>query len=141
LQPRLPDASGGQPSRAPEPAATEAPASQAPASQAALRLVASRPMWDGGAFVQHSPSLASLHPPVELRANPEDLRRLGIVPGSRARADAPGRQAGVVVTAIGDADVPAGTVVLPFNLPGGGAGQLIDASSPVTEISLEKLEG
>jgi hypothetical protein len=98
-------------------------------------------MWDGGAFVQHSPSVASLSPADELRANPEDLGRLGIAPGSQARATAPGRQAGVLVTVIGDTGVPAGTVVLPFNVPGGGAGQLIKASSPVTEISLENLEG
>ncbi|HXW81427.1 MAG TPA: NADH-quinone oxidoreductase subunit NuoG, partial [Acidimicrobiales bacterium] len=131
LQLQPPDATSPQPSQS----------SQEPRAQSSLRLVTSRPMWDAGAFVQHSPSLASLHPPVELRANPEDLERLGVEPGTRARASARGRQASVVVTAVADAGVPAGTVVLPFNLPGGGAGQLIGAPSPVTEISLEKLEG
>ena len=98
-------------------------------------------MWDGGAFVQHSPSVASLYPPLELRANPDDLGRLGVAQASRVRVSAEGKQASVVVTAIGDPLVPSGTVVLPFNLPGDGAGLLIDASAAVTEISLEKLEG
>ena len=52
--------------------------------------MASRPMWDGGAFVQRSPSLASLHPPLELRVNPDDLARLGMEhgqPGAGQRSD------------------------------------------------------
>jgi NADH-quinone oxidoreductase subunit G len=126
-----------QPADAPQ---AQAPQAQALQAQASLLLATSRPMWDGGAFVQHSPSLASLHPPVELRVNPADLARLGMEPGGAARATARSGRAGVVVTAIADAGVPAGTVVMPFNLPGGGAGQLIDAASPVTEVSLEKLE-
>ncbi len=134
LQPRAPATAP-----VPTPAKGEGPNEQS--SQAPLRLVATRPMWDGGAFVQHSPSVASLYPPLELRANPDDLGRLGVAHASRVRVSAKGKQASVVVTAIGDSRVPMGTVVLPFNLPGDGAGLLIDASAAVTEISVEKLEG
>ena len=134
LQPRAPAA-------APVPAPATREGLDEQSSQPPLRLVATRPMWDGGAFVQHSPSVASLYPPLELRANPDDLGRLGVAQASRVRVSAEGKQASVVVTAIGDPLVPSGTVVLPFNLPGDGAGLLIDASAAVTEISLEKLEG
>ncbi len=134
LQPRAPAA-------APVPAPATREGLNEPTSQPPLRLVATRPMWDGGAFVQHSPSVASLYRPLELRANPDDLGRLGVAQASRVRVSAEGKQASVVVTAIGDPLVPSGTVVLPFNLPGDGAGLLIDASVAVTEISLEKLEG
>jgi NADH-quinone oxidoreductase subunit G len=104
-----------------------------------LRLVASRPMWDGGVFVQHSPSLAQLHPPLQLRVNPADLAGLGLEPASYVRANAgPGRS--LVVTAVADAAVPAGTAILPFNLPGGGAGELIDGLAGYNEVKLEKLE-
>jgi NADH-quinone oxidoreductase subunit G len=104
-----------------------------------LRLVASRPMWDGGALVQHSPSLASLHPPLELRANPEDLARVGIEAAAQVRVSS--RRGSIVVTAMPDSGVPMGTAVLPFNLPGGGAGDLIDAGSAHTEVRLGHAEG
>jgi hypothetical protein len=41
------------------------------------------------------------------------------------------------VAAVADAGVAAGTAVLPFNLPGGGANSLIDASAPYTELTVE----
>ena len=97
-------------------------------------------MWDGGAFVQFSPSLAQLHPALQLRVNPGDLARLGVENGSFVRIDpGPGR-AGMVATAMADATVRDGTAVLPFNLPGGGAGNLIDALAPHTEITLGPVE-
>jgi hypothetical protein len=106
-----------------------------------LRLVASRPMWDGGAFVQHSPSVGALAPPLELRAHPDDLAQLGMTHTSRARVSAPSSgRAGLLVTIMADPSVARGTAVLPFNLPQGGAGQLIDALADYTEISLEKVD-
>jgi NADH-quinone oxidoreductase subunit G len=109
------------------------------AAQPALRLIARRPMWDGGAFVQHSPSLAGLHPPMEIRVSPEDLGRFGVRPASYVRASArAGRR--LLVVAVADATVAAGTAVLPFNLPEGGAGELIDALANHTDVTLEKAE-
>ncbi len=105
-------------------------------SQHSLRLVASRPMWDGGTFVQFSPSLAQLHPALQLRVNPGDLARLGVEVGSFVRVSAGTGRAGVVAIAVADGNVRDGTAVLPFNLPGGGAGDLIDAIAPYTEITL-----
>jgi NADH-quinone oxidoreductase subunit G len=111
----------------------------AAANERTLRLVASRPMWDGGALVQRSPSLASLHPALELRANPEDLARFGMKPGTQVRVSS--QRGSVVVTATPDPSIPTGIAVLPFNLPGGGAGELIDASAPHTDVRLGHAEG
>jgi anaerobic selenocysteine-containing dehydrogenase len=91
-------------------------------------------MWDGGALIQRSPSLASLHPPLELRANPEDLDRFGMKPATQVRVSS--QRGSVVVTAMPDPSIPTGIAVLPFNLPGGGAGELIDASAPHTDVRL-----
>ncbi len=38
-----------------------------------------------------------------------------------------------------DARVAPGSAVLPFNLPGGGAGSLINASAAYTELALEQV--
>jgi NADH-quinone oxidoreductase subunit G len=108
-------------------------------SERTLRLVVSRPMWDGGALIQRSPSLASLHPPLELRANPEDLARFGMKPATQVRVSS--QRGSVVVTAVPDPSIPVGIAVLPFNLPGGGAGELIDASAPHTDVRLGHAEG
>lgn len=102
---------------------------------APLRLVASRPMWDGGVLVQRSPSLAALHPPLVLALNPYDLARLGAGPAGQVRART--KRGSLVVAAVADPRVPVGVAVLPFNLPGGGAGALIDASRPYTELTVE----
>ncbi len=104
-----------------------------------VRLVASRPMWDGGVLVQRSPSLAALHPPLALAVNPADLDRLGAGPDKKVRVST-GRGT-IVVVAVADAAVLPGTAVLPFNLPAGDSGTLIDASAPYTELTVEHVRG
>jgi hypothetical protein len=42
---------------------------------------------------------------------------------------------------VADEHVAAGSAVLPFNLPGGGAGSLIDASAAYTELAVEAVGG
>ncbi len=122
------------------------PAPPAPAAElgpggdgSALRLVASRPMWDGGVLVQRSPSLAALHPPLALRLNPADLARLGHGPVGDVKVST--RRGSVVVAVVADARVAPGSAVLPFNLPGGGAGTLIDASAAYHELTVEAVSG
>jgi NADH-quinone oxidoreductase subunit G len=102
-----------------------------------LRLVASRPMWDGGALVQRSPSLAALHPPLALRAHPDDLSHLGGGELGQVRVSTP--RGSLVVPVVADARVTPGSAVLPFNLPEGGAGWLIDASAAYTEVTVEQV--
>ena len=103
----------------------------------ALRLVASRPMWDGGVLVQRSPSLAGLHPPLAVRVNPADLSHIGTGPVGEVRITT--ARGSVVVPVVPDARVAPGSAVLPFNLPQGGAGSLIDASTDYTELTVEQV--
>jgi NADH-quinone oxidoreductase subunit G len=136
-------------SPAPAGAASPAPSAAPSAARASgdnhggngrgLRLVASRPMWDGGVLVQRSPSLAGLHPPLALRVNPEDLSRLG--DGHVGEVKVSTARGSVVVPAVADDHVAAGSAVLPFNLPGGGAGSLIDASAAYNELTVEPVGG
>jgi NADH-quinone oxidoreductase subunit G len=99
-----------------------------------VRLVTSRPMWDGGVLVQRSPSLAALHPALVLALSPADLARLAPATAGKVRVTT--SRGSLEVAVVEDATVPVGTAVLPFNLPGGGAGALIDAAAPFTELTV-----
>jgi anaerobic selenocysteine-containing dehydrogenase len=99
-----------------------------------VRLVTSRPMWDGGVLVQRSPSLAALHPALALALSPADLARLAPATAGMVRVTT--SRGSLEVAVVEDATVPVGTAVLPFNLPGGGAGALIDAAAPFTELTV-----
>jgi NADH-quinone oxidoreductase subunit G len=123
----------------PPPPAVRASGDDGSGNGRGLRLVASRPMWDGGVLVQRSPSLAGLHPPLALRVNPQDLSHLG--DGHVGEVKVSTARGSVVVPAVADDHVAAGSAVLPFNLPGGGAGSLIDASAPYTELTVEPVGG
>lgn len=90
--------------------------------------------------MQRSPSLSQLYPALELRVNPEDLARIGVGNGSYVRITGAAQRPSLVATAVADPAVRDGTAVLPFNLPGGGAGELIDAASSHIEITVEKGE-
>jgi NADH-quinone oxidoreductase subunit G len=103
-----------------------------------LRLVTSRPMWDGGVLVQRSASLAALHPPFTLALNPDDFARLVGDGDTTVRVSS--RRGSMVSTAVADARVAPGTALLPFNLPGRSAGSLVDASAPWTEVKVERVE-
>ncbi len=107
-----------------------------------LRLVATRRLYDRGAAMEASPSLAQLVGPARALANPSDLARLGIAPGERVRVTSPRGQ--VTLSAEGDAGVPKGVLVVDFNLaePDGApnaAAALIDASGVVNDVRLETL--
>jgi anaerobic selenocysteine-containing dehydrogenase len=101
----------------------------------ALRLLATRTLWDAGTLVQRAPHLAALHPEPRLRVNPAELDRLGVVSGDRVRV-VTGR-ASVVMDVVGDRAVPRGTASMYFGLPGPGPADLIDTTLPVIDIRLE----
>jgi NADH-quinone oxidoreductase subunit G len=107
-------------------------------ASAALRLVTRRPMWDGGTLQQMSPSLSGLHPPFALALHPEDIGRLGVATGASVRVST--ERASLVTPVVDDPAVPTGIAVLPFNLPEGSAGALVDASLPCTEVTVGQLE-
>jgi NADH-quinone oxidoreductase subunit G len=119
------------------------PAPEVPAVDSySLRLVASRRLYDGGAAVGGSPSLAPLVPEALARANPYDLDRLGAATGDRVRVRS--ARGTLELPAEADAAVPRGVVAIDFNLPSAdgeanAAANLIDAAAAVTEVRLESL--
>jgi NADH-quinone oxidoreductase subunit G len=102
-----------------------------------LRLVATRSLYDGGTLVQESKALRNLPPDLTVRVNPYDLDRLGAKTGDQLRLHSP--RTSLVVKAVADSGVPRGSAALPFNLPNGGAGDLIDATQPVTDVRIENV--
>jgi len=118
---------------------TDDAAHVAPADSYALRLVATRRLYDAGSSVTGSPSLTPLVPPLVARANPYDLDRLGLAAGDEATVRA-GRGS-VRLPVAPDRGVPRGVLVVDFNLPGGGAANvaasLIDVTAVVNDVRLE----
>jgi anaerobic selenocysteine-containing dehydrogenase len=102
-----------------------------------LRLVSGRRLYDNGTLIQHSPHLAPLAKSAPLLVNPSDLDRLGLPDGGRLRLHGAGGT--LTVDSRPDAGVPKGSVYLAFNLPGEQAAELIDATSPVTDVRLETI--
>ena len=124
--------------RRPVPAAVSVP----PPDHYSLRLVSTRRLYDNGAAVVASPSLAALVPSATALANPSDLARLGVGPGDRVRVSSPRGE--LTVVAAGDSGVPKGVLVVEFNLgsghsPANAAASLIDATSVVNEVRLDAL--
>jgi NADH-quinone oxidoreductase subunit G len=115
------------------------PARQAPPVDAySLRLVAVRTLYDAGALVTHSPSLAALATGPCLRANPADLGRMGVKTGDRVRVSSSRKS--LVLDVAADARVLRGSAVLAFNAPGHGAADLIDATLPITDLRVETVK-
>jgi NADH-quinone oxidoreductase subunit G len=114
-----------------------------PADSYALRLVASRRLYDAGSSVTGSPSLTPLVPTLVARTNPYDLDRLGAHTGDRVRVRS--ARGALELGAEADVTVPRGVVAIDFNVPGGATAPrnavatLIDSRSPVTDVRLESL--
>ena len=114
----------------------------APAANAAgdgLRLVSRRTMWDGGTQVQASEHLANLAPEAAIRLHPTVLAEMGAAEGEKVRIRS--NRGTLTLPALPDPSLPPGTAVLPWNLPGGRAGDLIDCSAVVTTVTVEASGG
>src|SRR6202042_3734243 len=102
-----------------------------PAHNYALRLVATRRLYDAGSSVTGSPSLTPLAPPLVVRANPYDLDRLG--PPTPARVRLRSARGERVLPAESDSAIPRGAVSVDFNVavgpgtPGNAVATLIDS--------------
>ena len=137
-----PDAPAGRPAASP-PAALGLPTefagpSVAPAAPGALRLVTTRRLYDDGALVEASESLAGLAGAAVARLHPEDHARAGVADGGRLRLRS-GRGE-LLLDAVADPVVPPGVVQVPFNLDGddgAGASALVDAGAAVTDVTVE----
>jgi len=101
-----------------------------------LRLVASRLMYDDGVALRNSPSSRGLARSVALRLNPADFDKIGVDRGTVVRAES---AVGKLLIAVEpDPGVPAGSAALPWLAHGAPANTLIDASSTVTEVRVER---
>jgi NADH-quinone oxidoreductase subunit G len=124
-------------------AASGEPVHVPPADNYALRLVASRRLYDAGSSVTGSPSLTPLVPALTARANPYDLDRLGAKTGDRVRVRS--ARGELVLAAEADDGIPRGVVSVDFNVPAGpdvpgnAVATLIDSRSGVTDVRLESM--
>ncbi len=101
----------------------------------ALRLVAGRRLYDAGRTVSASPSLAGLVPETALRVHPQEISRIGVADGDPVRITTSRGTQTLALT--GDTTVPLGVAVMAFNLGGVGVGDLVDATSVVTDLRVE----
>ncbi len=104
-----------------------------------LRLVTRRTMWDGGTHVQAQEQLAGLAPAPVVRLNPAVLAELGAADGEKVVLRS--ARAKLRLPASADPRLPADTAVLPWNLPGARAGDLIDSTTVVTTVTVEASGG
>jgi anaerobic selenocysteine-containing dehydrogenase len=67
------------------------------------------------------------------------LADLGVAHGEKVTIRS--RRGSLTAAALADPAVPAGSAVLPWNLPGARAGDLIDSSLAVTEVTVSVPNG
>jgi len=104
----------------------------------AVRLSSGRRLYDGGAAVEASESLAPLAGSAVARLHPSELERAGAQSGDRLKLRS--ARGELVLEAHGDHGLPTGVVWVPFNLEGddeAGVSALIDATAAVTDVRLE----
>jgi assimilatory nitrate reductase catalytic subunit len=99
--------------------------------------VSRRTLWDGGTQVQAVPALAGLYPDACLTVHPSVLAAIGAAEGEPVRVSS--ARGLLVLPARSDRTLPARSVLLPWNLPGGRAGDLIDAAAPFTEVTVTEV--
>jgi anaerobic selenocysteine-containing dehydrogenase len=86
-------------------------------------------------MLQHSPSMAKLAGPAVMRVNPLDFERLGVGAGDDVKVSS--ARGSMTIRVEVDGAVPRGSATVAFNHDGVSASDLIDASSPVTDIRVE----
>lgn len=102
-----------------------------------MRLSAGRTLYDNGRTVASTPALRALIPAQTLRVNPSEISRVGVADGESVRVST--ARGSLVLSLTGDANVPAGVAVMPFNIGETGVGDLVDVSLVVTDLRLETL--
>ena len=99
-----------------------------------FRLIVTRSMYDQGVFNAHSQSLKGLTPDSFLGFEPTDFAALGVEKGQEVEVLGP--KGSVTLPARPDSKVAKGTVHIGFNHAGFDASELIDASMPVTDLTV-----
>ena len=93
-------------------------------------------MYDQGVGPQNSPSSAHLAAPTAVRLNPADFDALGVASGTTVRVAT--ARGSVAAPAVSDAGVPKGTAAMVFNQDNASAAALIDVSTRVTAVRVER---
>ena len=101
------------------------------------RLVVSRKLYDRAVSTAMSPSIAGLAIGSGAHIHPLDLDRVGVPDGAEVKIV--GVKGSVVRPLIADATVQRGTIWAPFNQAGADVTALIESTSPVTDIRIERL--
>jgi NADH-quinone oxidoreductase subunit G len=102
-----------------------------------FRLVVSRKLYDRAVGTAMSPSIAKLTVGAGARVHPLDLPRVGVDDGTDVKLIS--ASGSVVLPLIGDDTVQRGTIWAPFNMAGADITDLVDSSSPVTDVRIERL--
>ena len=101
------------------------------------RLVVSRKLYDRAVLTTMSPSLAKLPIGAGAHLHPLDLARVGESEGIEVRLIS--ASGSVVMPLVADDTVQRGTIWAPFNQAGADITEIVDVSSPVTDVRIERL--
>jgi len=99
--------------------------------------VAGHLLYDAGSTVTESPSLSPLAPGSVLLLHRSDRERIGVDDGGEVRVTT--TRGSLTIPVRTDDATPQGVAFLGFNQGGAGAGHLIDATEPVTDLRVESL--
>jgi len=101
-----------------------------------FRLVVTRSMYDKGVLSAHSAALKGLAPGSQVKANPEDMEKLGITSESTVRLI--GSKGEIRTRLTPDSETTRGTIHALWNQEGPDIRKLIDSSAPVNDLKIEK---
>ena len=101
-----------------------------------FRLVVTRSMYDKGVLSAHSAALKGLAPGSQVKANPEDMEKLGITSESTVRLI--GSKGEIRTRLTPDSETTRGTIHALWNQDGPDIRKLIDSSLPVNDLKIEK---
>ena len=101
-----------------------------------FRLIVTRSMYDRGVLAAHSAALKGLAPGSRIKANPEDMEKLGITSESTVRLI--GSKGEIRTRLTPDSGTDRGTIHALWNQEGPDIRKLIDSSLPLNDLKIEK---
>lgn len=101
-----------------------------------FRLIVTRSMYDRGVLAAHSAALKGLAPGSQIKANPEDMEKLGITSESTVRLI--GSKGEIRTRLTPDSGTARGTIHALWNQEGPDIRKLIDSSLPLNDLKIEK---
>ena len=101
-----------------------------------FRLIVTRSMYDRGVLAAHSAALKGLAPGSRIKANPEEMEKLGITSESTVRLI--GSKGEIRTRLTPDSGTDRGTIHALWNQEGPDIRKLIDSSLPLNDLKIEK---